>query len=38
VTGKIYLGALVNALLVAWMFASSRSLPIPFEGKMENPP
>jgi len=24
VTGKIYLGALVNALLVAWMFASSQ--------------
>lgn len=30
VTGKIYLGALVNALLVAWMFASSQVIaPIP---------
>jgi len=30
VTGKIYLGALVNALIVAWMFASSQVIaPIP---------
>jgi hypothetical protein len=30
VTGKIYLGALINALLVAWMFASSQVIaPIP---------
>jgi dienelactone hydrolase len=30
VTGKIYLGALVNALLVAWIFASSQVIaPIP---------
>ena len=30
ITGKIYLGALVNALLVAWMFASSQVIaPIP---------
>ncbi len=30
VTGKIYLGALLNALLVAWMFASSQVIaPIP---------
>jgi len=29
-TGKIYLGALVNALIVAWMFASSQVIaPIP---------
>jgi dienelactone hydrolase len=30
VTGKIYLGALINALLVTWMFASSQVIaPIP---------
>ena len=30
VTGKIYLGALVNALIVAWMFASSQVIaPVP---------
>jgi len=30
VTGKVYLGALVNALLVVWMFASSQVIaPIP---------
>jgi len=29
-TGKIYLGALVNAALVAWMFTSSQVIaPIP---------
>jgi hypothetical protein len=30
ITGRIYLGALVNAALVAWMFTSSQVIaPIP---------